>query len=176
VDTNLFLLLRCIFSKLAKSLSWADKIWMGCIPTSHSFTFWRLMHRKVPTDDNLRSRGCIIVSACCFCLNTDETSNHLFLWCPFATALWSWLGGKLNRVMDCTSVLSILSCIPTRCSSQVADIYLAAVIHTVHTIWLSRNSICFPWKAAIVQSTKVNVTPVLNYFIYLIIWLSLESF
>jgi len=101
----------------APLMLWADKIWTGCIPSSHYFTFWRLMHRKMPTDDNLRSRGCIIVSACCFCLNTDETSDHLFLRCPFATALWSWLGGKLNCVTDCTSALSILSCIPTRCSS-----------------------------------------------------------
>jgi len=142
---------------LAPHMPWADMIWTGCIPPFHSFTFWRLMHRKMPIDENLRTRGCIVVSACCFCLYTDKTSDHLFLRCPFAMELLTWLGGKLNRVIDCASALSILSCIPTRCSSQVADIYLASIIHTVHTIWLSRNSIQFSSKVATVQSAKVKI-------------------
>ena len=141
----------------ATHMPWADLIWMGCIPPSHSFTFWRLMHIKMPTDENLRTQGCIIVSACCFCLNTDETSDHLFLRCPFAMELWTWLGGKLNCVIDCASTLSLLSCIPTRCSSQIADIYVVAVIHTVHTIWLSRNTIRFSSNAATVHSAKVRI-------------------
>ena len=109
------------------------------------------------TDENLRTRGCVIVSACCFCLNSDETSDHLYLQCPFATNLWNWLGGKLNCLIDCTSVLSLLSCIPAHCSSQRADIFLAAVIHTVHTIWLSRNIIRFSSKAATFHSAKVRI-------------------
>jgi len=123
------------------TLPWADLIWTGCIPPSHSFTFWRWMHRKMPTDENLRTRGCILVSLYCFCLHTVETSDHLFLRCTFAMDLWAWLGGKLNCVIDYASALSLLSCIPTRCSSQVTDLFIVAVIHTVHTIWLSRNFI-----------------------------------
>lgn len=72
---------------LSPKLPWAELIWKGCIPPSHSFTFWRLMHSKMPTDENLRTRGCIVVSACCFCLHSAETSEHLFLQCNFATAL-----------------------------------------------------------------------------------------
>jgi len=111
----------------------------------------------MPTDENLRMQGCIIVLACCFCLNIVETSDHLFLWCSFAMELWTWLGGKLNCVIDCASALSLLSCIPTLCSSQVADLFIAAVIHTVHTIWLSRNSIRFSSTEVNVQSTKVKI-------------------
>jgi len=43
-------------------LPWADRIWTSCIPPSHSFSYWRLMHGKMPTDDNLRNKGCVIVS------------------------------------------------------------------------------------------------------------------
>lgn len=111
----------------------------------------------MPTDENLRTRGCIIVSACCFCLNIDESSYHLFLQCPFAKELWTWLGGKLNCVIECASALSLLSCIPTRCSSQIVDLFLAAVIHTIHTIRLSRNSIRFSSNAANIQSAKVKI-------------------
>jgi hypothetical protein len=43
----------------APHMPWANIIWKGCIPPSHSFTFCRWMHRKMPTDENLRTRGCI---------------------------------------------------------------------------------------------------------------------
>jgi len=59
----------------APHLPWADLIWNGCIPPSNSFTFWRLMHRNMPTDENPQTRGCVIVSVCCFCLTIDETSE-----------------------------------------------------------------------------------------------------
>ena len=96
----------------APHLPWADLIWKGCIPPSNLFTFWRMMHRKMPTDENLWAQGCVIVYACCFFLSKDETSDHLFLQCPFAIELWTWLGGKLNCLIDCASVLSLISCIP----------------------------------------------------------------
>jgi ribonuclease HI len=157
-DGKLSLKLAIDFLKpTAPKLPWADLIWKGCIPPSHSFTFWRLLHGKMPTDENLRARGCVIVSACCFCLKMDETSEHLFLQCPFATDLWSWLGGKLNCSIDCTSALSLLSCLPAHCSSQTADIFLASVIHTVHTIWLARNSMRFSSQVTTFYSAKVRI-------------------
>ncbi|XP_024634647.1 uncharacterized protein [Medicago truncatula] len=118
---------------------------------------WRFIHGRMPTDENLRTRGCVIVSACCFCLKTVETSDHTFLQCPFAINLWNLLGGKLNYLIDCTSALSLLSCIPAHCSSQIADIFLAAVIHTVHTIWLARNNIWFSSTATTFHSAKVRI-------------------
>jgi len=146
------------FLKLAApQLPWAELIWKGGIPPSHSFTFWRLMHRRMPTDENLRTHGCIIVSVCCFCLRTDESSEHIFLQCPFAMSLWNWLGGKRNCAIDCTLPLSLLSCIPHQCSSQIAEIFLAAVIHTVHTIWRARNDLRFSSKATTFHSAKVRI-------------------
>jgi hypothetical protein len=55
--------------------------------TLHSFIYWRLMHHKLPTDDNSRSHGCMFVSICMLCYNTDETSSHLYLSCNFAMNL-----------------------------------------------------------------------------------------
>ena len=141
----------------APSLPWADRIWTSCIPPSHSFSYWRLMHGKMPTDENLRNKGCVIVSVCCFCLNSVETSEHLFLHCTFSSDLWAWLGGKLHRSIDCTSIASLLNCIPTHCSSQVSNIYLAAILHTVHIIWLARNAFRFQSQVPSIHSAKVRV-------------------
>ena len=38
----------------AISLPWAALIWKSCIPPSPSFILWRIMHGKMPTDENLR--------------------------------------------------------------------------------------------------------------------------
>lgn len=72
-------------------LDWPAVIWRSCIPPSHSFVFWRLMLSKLPTDENLRFRGCTLVSVCVLCFSHEETSSHLFLHCEFATIIWKWL-------------------------------------------------------------------------------------
>jgi len=76
----------------APHLPWADLIWKGCIPPSHSFTFWRLMHRKMPTDENLWTQCWVIVYVCRFCLSRDETSQHLFLQCPLCNRALDLVG------------------------------------------------------------------------------------
>jgi hypothetical protein len=111
----------------------------------------------MPTDENLRARGCITVSICNLCMQTEETSAHLFLHCSFAVALWSWLGCKLNCVLDLTSVISLLDCVPLRCSTQVTDIFVAAIVHTLHIIWLSRNSLRFSPNAVSLHAAKVRI-------------------
>jgi len=90
---------------VAPLLPWADMIWRSCIPPFHSFIFWRLYLGKMPTDENLRAWGCVVVFVCSFCLKTDESSVHLFLHCPFAVELWIWICGRLNCTFDLSSVI-----------------------------------------------------------------------
>jgi len=146
------------FLRLAAPLfAWVDLIWSTCIPPSHSFIFWRLMHGKMPTDENLNVRGCVVVSTCSLCLKNYETSEHLFLSCPFAVSLWNWIGGKLNSTINHSSVLSLLSCIPVSCSSHVSDIFVAAVMHTFHIIWISCNSLRFSRDIVTVHDAQVHL-------------------
>ena len=51
-----------VSSLSSASFGRAAFIWHACIPTSSSFTVWRLLHNKLPTDENLCSRGCTVVS------------------------------------------------------------------------------------------------------------------
>jgi hypothetical protein len=57
---------------------WAKLLWNTYTPPSRAFITWRLLHNKLPTDENLRKRGCSIVSVCCFCMQNNETSHHIF--------------------------------------------------------------------------------------------------
>jgi hypothetical protein len=72
-------------------LHWAKLIWNPSIPPSKSLFAWRLMHNKVPTDENLMTRGCVIPSMCNLCNCNSGSSFHIFFFeCAFAVRLWSW--------------------------------------------------------------------------------------
>lgn len=90
-------------------VSWSKFIWSPCVPPSRSFLVWRIFHKRLPTDDNLRSRGCITVSTCDLCGLSSETSDHLFLQCSFACSIWSWVGNILHHSFDLASADTIFS-------------------------------------------------------------------
>ena len=54
-------------------------IWNSAIPPSKSFHVWRMIHNKMPTDENLHLRGLSFPSMCNLCGKKSETSKHLFL-------------------------------------------------------------------------------------------------
>ncbi|PNX85270.1 hypothetical protein L195_g041338, partial [Trifolium pratense] len=70
-------------------------------------------------------------------------SHHLSLgnFDMFARSIWVWLEGKLRCKFDFSSPVDML----LRCLSAVRlllrDIALAAILHTIHTIWMARNGI-----------------------------------
>jgi len=142
-------------------LDWLAVIWRSCIPPSHSFVFWRLMLSKLPTDENLRLRGCTLVSVCVLCFREAKTSSHLFLHCEFATIIWKWLSVKLRCIISLASYSSILDCIPRPCSSQLLDVFAAALVHTVHTIWLARNAIHFSHTNVSIHASMAKYRPLL---------------
>lgn len=87
----------------SQARSWGKLIWNACVPPSRSFMLWRLLNNKAPTDENLRKMGCIGVSICSLCGNSDESSDHLFLRSRFAKVVWSWFVDIVKVKIDFTS-------------------------------------------------------------------------
>ncbi|PKU60028.1 Putative ribonuclease H protein [Dendrobium catenatum] len=52
-------------------------IWHKSIPTTISVFVWRILHRFIPTDDNLIKKGCILPSKCQCCFHKEST-HHVF--------------------------------------------------------------------------------------------------
>jgi len=71
-----------------QNIRWAKSLWSHDIPPTKSLLVWRIMHNKVPTDENLMLRGIQSPSICSSCKMQCE-SIHLFFACPFAMKLWS---------------------------------------------------------------------------------------
>ncbi|WCJ21306.1 Ribonuclease H-like superfamily protein [Euphorbia peplus] len=88
---------------------WGTFTWQRFIPPSRSMISWRLLHRGIPTHENLQRRGHYIVSVCYLCNCNLETSNHLFLQCSFAVILWNVVknlfGIQINLSADFSNLL-----------------------------------------------------------------------
>jgi ribonuclease HI len=129
------------FSISGPHINWARSIWNIAIPPSKSFMVWRLFHHKMPTDENLSSRGMQLPSMCCLCNKNTETSTHLFLQCPFSLALWNWLSAVLNQRIDNSSLLALWQITSGSWNPQCKLSIIAAVIYIFNSIWLCRNNL-----------------------------------
>jgi len=66
-----------------------------CIPKVKHFN-WTLLKGKVFTSENLRKRGILGPSICCFCRTEEESSYHLFYQCPLAQSCWKQMASPLE--------------------------------------------------------------------------------
>ncbi|CAL0318467.1 unnamed protein product [Lupinus luteus] len=119
--------------------NWGKTIWSTSIPPAKSFTTWRLLCNKMPTDENLKTRGCSLASICNLCRKNEDSSNHIFFNCQFARTLWDWLSSILNISIDLTSISSVLKATQLNWSAQVEHAISASIINIINTIWFCRN-------------------------------------
>ncbi|CAJ2666577.1 unnamed protein product [Trifolium pratense] len=160
-----------------QDLHWAKLIWNCDIPPSKSFFVWRLMHEKVPTEENLMIRGCAIPYMCNFCCRHVESSFHIFFECDYAIKLWSWLAGCLNLVLQFTSMEDMLKLCELNWSTKCKITITAAIINLLNTIWLVGNQARFnnkfiSWKSAIsliiasnsLTGNNLNHLALLNFY------------
>lgn len=66
------------------------------------------MHEKIPTDENLKNRGCIIPTMFSLCCANDESSMHLFFQCHYAVRLWLRFACAINKVLQFSSIEDML--------------------------------------------------------------------
>jgi ribonuclease HI len=124
-------------------LHWAKLIWCKDIPPSKSLLAWRLMHDKLPTDDNLRLRGCNLPSICNLCLNQEESSFHLFFDCPFAVNIWTWLSQIIGMQLQFQSIEDIWKICDRNWTPQCKLVIRASLVNIISTIWFVRNQARF---------------------------------
>lgn len=123
-------------------------------PPSKSLMVWRLMHKKIPRNDNLMERGCQIPQVYNMCYNSIETSSHLFFSCSFSVKLCSWLASSLNTSFPLTSVDDIWSICDKSWSPQCKLVIKSVIVFLINFIWYAGNEArfnnnCINWKSAI---------------------------
>jgi ribonuclease HI len=137
-----------------QDLHWAKSIWSSDIQPSKSLFVWKLMHNKVPTDENLMLRGCALPSMCSLCNKQGESTFHIFFECEFAVKIWSWFASCLNLVLQFTSIEDMWKICDMDWSPQCKEVIRAAMVNLLNCIWMARNQARFinkgtNWRSAI---------------------------
>lgn len=95
---------------------------------------WRIIHNKIPTEDNLLIRGCHLSSTCNLYCNSSESSDHIFLLCQFALRIRDLLANILSMNTNYNSPIDILKTANRGWSSQVKVIVSAGAINVFNII------------------------------------------
>jgi ribonuclease HI len=136
-----------------QDLIWPKFIWSPDIPPSKSLLVWRLMHNKVPTDENLKLRGCALPSMCNLCCKKEESSFHIFFDCEFAVRIWSWLANCLDMVLQFTCMEDMWKLCELNFAPQCKVVISSALVNLINAIWFARNTARFNNKIFTWQST-----------------------
>ncbi|GAU51630.1 hypothetical protein TSUD_414540 [Trifolium subterraneum] len=147
-----------------QDLHWAKLIWSPNIPPSKSVLAWRLMHGKVPTDENLKISGCSLPSMSSLCCKSEESSFHIFFECEFAIKIWSWFANCLDMVLQFTSMEDMWKICDINWSPQCKIVITSALVNLISSIWTARNQARFNnkqtnWKSSIsfiIASTSLS--------------------
>ncbi|XP_058783255.1 uncharacterized protein LOC131657925 [Vicia villosa] len=139
------------------SQKWLSFPWHRDIPPSQSMVVWRLIHKKMPSDDNLKIRGLSFPSMCSLCKSSEESAFHIFFDCTYAKKLWKCLAVKLqfhsfHNFEDC------LNWIQRSWSNQAKVVSFAIIINMIHHIWKARNSARFEDTQISFERCCSNVT------------------
>lgn len=74
-----------------EKVSWHKVVWGNHLPHKISFLLWRVLKKKISTDDVIKRMGIPVVSKYyCYDTGAEETLNHLFLTAPIALQLWKY--------------------------------------------------------------------------------------
>jgi hypothetical protein len=96
-------------------LSMFSSLWVNPAPSKVVAFSWKLFYDRLPTKDNLISRGVLHQSQdggnCVWCDHSPESANHLFLFCNMSHLvlyeIFKWLGVV---VIMPSNVMTLFAC------------------------------------------------------------------
>jgi hypothetical protein len=130
------------------------RIWSSLAPSKLIAFSWQLLHNRIPTKDNLASRGILrgdVPGSCVVCSGSLESATHLFIHCDFAFSIWlgifRWL--VVSFVMPAT-LSTMFKYFVGLARSKKSRKGFMLVWHTMlWQIWRSRNDVIFSNKVFI---------------------------
>ncbi|KAK1394091.1 hypothetical protein POM88_013147 [Heracleum sosnowskyi] len=117
-------------------------IWSLKIPPKVHYFLWSLLSHSLPTAHLLQKRfkGNLILSKCLICHNSDETQDHIFWGCEYATWAWHFVEVWWEVKVSKNNFWSSFHKFKSPSVKAAWGIVLAA---TLWTIWLLRNQTVF---------------------------------
>lgn len=126
-----------------------NSIWKVKVPLKICNFVWKLMHNSLPTFLTLKNKGIPTTSTYPLYKIEEESTSHLFLYCPFARATWhgSPLAVHTSNLND-ISIQQWVRTILIRHKNMESDSmgYLQAIFTTLWTIWNHRSLVVYEGK------------------------------
>ncbi|XP_058781014.1 uncharacterized protein LOC131655124 [Vicia villosa] len=135
-----------MLKKPSVSSNWSLLPWDYDSAPSQSMLVWKIMHRKVSTDENLNLRGFLFPSMCSLCLCHEENTNHLFFNCSFAVNIWRWFSSQTQSHLVINSLDDCLQVLRRSWNPQSLAVIKASMVCTFSQIWHARNLARFEGK------------------------------
>ncbi|KAI0522381.1 hypothetical protein KFK09_004760 [Dendrobium nobile] len=112
-------------------------IWHKSFPSTVSIFIWRILHKLIPTDDNLRRRGFIFPSKCQCCYHVDNM-HHVFISGPVVVKFWTYFEDifHLNFFTTSISIYNLLDCWFVKSKGHVRNVIPSLILWF---LWLERN-------------------------------------
>ena len=108
------------------------------MPLKGNFFMWCTLDKKTPTWDIMKKRSLEGLGWCSLCKNDEETTNHLFLNCPFSTQVWQRSQAKANHRFSWSGP-SLEEAWKTWLNTpQLSHIKSLPLIH-IWGVWIARN-------------------------------------
>ncbi|CAN1792257.1 hypothetical protein LINPERHAP1_LOCUS19606, partial [Linum perenne] len=148
-----------------------DVIWKAGVPSKFACLSWKIYLGRVATQDNLQQRGMVLANRCVLCGTKEESVQHLFLSCAFASEVWTLVSSKLSihgphpsSMVGFIQGWKGLNCLQSFHSAK------RAILHAVlWYIWSERNNRIF--KDVISSSASTTI----KLWIALGDWLSVDG-
>ena len=136
-------------------------VWDSMGLPKFNFFSWLLAHRKVLTGENLTKRGIVGPHRCPLCCNEEETIDHLFIDCTYATQVWNLLLEALEATPPHHQKIQQVfvtwqSRYPTSFKGKKGwkKIWMALPKYICWKIWIARNQCIFQdIKPTTIQTT-----------------------
>lgn len=115
------------------------KLWKIQCPSKMKVVLWRFVHDCLPTGFQLQKRSIPSQYDCCFC-SREETVEHTFLRCQFATEIWSAIKEEYGVRLKYKEFYSIRTWL-LEWISEASDLHTTVFTVTVWYIWEARNAV-----------------------------------
>jgi len=110
------------------------------------FNLWLLLQERLPTKDMLIKWNLTVDGTCVMCQQTEETRNHLFLDCTFATQLryhtLQWIGATQPAGQNWPQFVHWFID-QAKGKSPRAHIFKMTLAEMFYVLWLERNARIF---------------------------------
>jgi ribonuclease HI len=116
-------------------------LWKLKIPPKQSHLIWRILNNALPVKDNLITRGIRCDPICYRCNSALETTNHVFLTCEWARAIWFGSPLTINFKLI-TQQMTFTEWLANLIQSTDKE-DTSKIIAIIYQIWHARNCLIF---------------------------------